>query len=130
MIRRSNFVWLSTVSPALLSLACMFLLVAISSSGCKGNRHHTADSRLQKIDEMLNAELPLGTPRTRVEYFLSSRGYKLEDSPDKNSVVAIVRHVDTDTLQPATARAAFHFDSNDRLTSYELQSAPDTPLRP
>lgn len=130
MIRRHHFACRRGASPAMLSLACMFLLVAVSSSGCKSNSHHTSDFRLQKIDAMLNAELPRGTPRTRVEYFITSRGYKLEDSPDKSSVVAIVRHIDTDTLQPATARATFHFDSNDRLTSYELQSAPDSPLRP
>jgi hypothetical protein len=130
MIRRSIFAWQGVPSQPMLFLAAVFLLVAISSSGCKSTGRHTSDSRLQKIDEMLNAELPLATPRTRVEYFLTSRGYKLEDSPDKNSVVAIVRHIDTDTLQPATARATFRFDSNDKLTSYELQSAPDSPLRP
>jgi hypothetical protein len=113
-----------------LSVACVILLVVISSYGCKRTTHHTSDFRLQKIDEMLNAELPPGTPRARVEYFLNSRGYKVEDSPDRNAVVAVVRHVDTETLQPATARATFRFDSNDKLTSYELQSAPDAPLRP
>jgi hypothetical protein len=79
---------------------------------------------------MLNTQVPQGTPRSRVEYFLNSRGYGLEDSPDKSSLVAVVRHIDTDTLQPATARVTFHFDSNDKLLSYELQAAPDAPLRP
>jgi hypothetical protein len=114
-----------------LSLAIMILLVTVSGNGCKRTSStHTSDLRLQKIDEMINAALPPGTPRTRVEYFLNSRGYRLEDSSEKNSVVAIVRRIDTDTLEPATARATFHFDSNDKLTSYELQSAPDVPLRP
>jgi hypothetical protein len=112
-----------------LLLTCVALLSLSSASGCKSHSH-TSDSRLQKIDEMLNTQLPPGTPMSRVDHFLKSRGYIVEDSPDKNSLVAVVRHVDTDTLQPATARVTFHFDSNRNLISYELQSAPDVPLRP
>jgi hypothetical protein len=131
MIPGRNFVWQRAAFQPMLSLAIMILLVTVSGNGCKRTSStHTSDLRLQKIDEMINAALPPGTPRTRVEYFLNSRGYKLEDSSEKNSVVAIVRRIDTDTLEPATARATFHFDSNDKLTSYELQSAPDVPLRP
>ena len=110
-------------------LACLALFVTFSVCGCKSHAH-TSDSRLQKIDEMLNTQLPPGTPRSRVEFFLNSRDYKLEDAPEKNSVVAVVRHIDTDTLQPATARVTFHFDSADKLLSYELQPAPDATLRP
>jgi hypothetical protein len=116
-------------APRPFFLACAVLFVAFSGHGCK-SAPHTSDSRLQKIDELLNTQLPQGTPRSRVEYFLNSRGYGLEDSPDKSSLVAVVRHIDTDTLQPATARVTFHFDSNDKLLSYELQVAPDAPLRP
>jgi hypothetical protein len=118
----------SNLRPFLL-LTCVALLSLLSASGCKSHSH-TSDSRLQKIDEMLNTQLPPGTPMSRVDHFLKSRGYIVEDSPDKNSLVAVVRHVDTDTLQPATARVTFHFDSNANLISYELQSAPDAPLRP
>jgi hypothetical protein len=31
--------------------------------------------------------------------------------------------VDSDTLQPATARVTFHFDASDNLKSYELAAA-------
>lgn len=118
---------LTVLLPSLL-----FALVAIpvfAIVGCKTNSH-TSDSRLQKIDELLNAKLPKGTPMSRVTYFLTSRGYTIEDSPDKNSVVAIVRHVDTDTLQPSTAIVTFHFDANNNLTSYELQPATDATPHP
>ena len=114
---------------SILLLTCVVLFSLLSASGCKSHSH-TSDSRLQKIDEMLNSKLSPGTPMSRVDHFLKSRGYTVEDSPDKNSLVAVVRHVDTDTLQPATARVTFHFDSNSNLISYELQSAPDAPLRP
>jgi hypothetical protein len=129
MIRRQKSTWPPAALPLLLSMAAAALFLAFAIYGCKSNAH-TSDSRLQKIDEMLNTRLPQGTPRSRLEFFLNSRGYRLEDSPDKNSVVAVVRLVDTDTLQPATARVTFHFDLNDKLVSYELQSAPDAPLRP
>ncbi len=129
MIRRPKPTWLPATLQLLLSMAGAALFLAFSIYGCKSDAH-TSDSRLQKIDEMLNTQLPRGTPRSRLEFFLNSRGYKPRDSPDKNSLVAVVRQIDTDTLQPATARVTFHFDLNDKLVSYELESAPDAPLRP
>jgi hypothetical protein len=129
MIRLQKPTWLRAALPLLLSMAGAALFLAFSIYGCKSNAH-TSDSRLEKIDEMLNTQLPLGTPRSRLEFFLNSRGYKLVDPPDRNSLVAVVRQIDTDTLQPRTARVTFHFDLNDKLVSYELQSAPDVPLQP
>ena len=129
MIRYRHLSSPSSDPKAFLLLACFALLSLLAASGCKSHSH-TSDSRLQKIDEMLNTQLPPGTPMSRVDHFLKSRGYAVEDSPDRNSLVAVVRHVDTDTLEPATARVTFHFDSNRNLVSYELQQAPDVPLRP
>jgi hypothetical protein len=120
--------WPSSALLSSLFFASLTIFV-FSTSGCKTSSR-TSDARLRKIDELLNAKLPKGTSRSRVAYFLNSRGYPVQDSPDKNAMVAIVRHVDTDTLQPATALVTFHFDANNNLTSYDLQSAPDTPLRP
>jgi hypothetical protein len=128
MIRRRSSLWISTALPSLLSLTSVVLFLTFSGYGCRSHAH-TSDSHLRQIDELLNAQLPQGTPRSRVQYFLNSRGYKIEDH-DKTSLVAVVRHIDTDTLQPATARVTFHFDSNDKLIAYELQSAPDAPLQP
>src|SRR5208282_6356705 len=106
MICRRNAVWPPSALRPMLLLAFAVLISSLLACGCKRNSH-TSDSRLQKIDEMLNTQLPPGTPRSRVEFFLNSRDYKLEDAPEKNSVVAVVRHIDTDTLQPATARVTF-----------------------
>ncbi len=128
MISRRNKSWRQTRLPLLLALTGALLLLSLCGYGCKSNAH-TTDSRLQKIDEMLNSQFPPSAPRSRIEFFLNSRGYKIEQH-DKNSLVAIVRHVDTDTLQPETARVTFHFDPNDKLLSYELQAAPDAPLQP
>jgi hypothetical protein len=104
-------------------------MLLLAAGGCK-KHSHTRDPRLRKIDQMLDAKLPPGTPRTRVEYFLSSRGYRIEDSPDNNSVVAVVHHIDTETLRPATARVILRFDSKDKLITYELEAASDIPLKP
>jgi hypothetical protein len=108
--------------------ACFFLLLAIAA-GCSSHTH-TYDPKLRKIDELLDARLPKGTSRSRVGFFLTTRGYKVEGSPDVHTVIAVVRHIDTETLQPSTARVIFHFDANDSLISYDLQRAPDLPFQP
>jgi hypothetical protein len=127
MFRRRKVEWLVPGRfRRWLPFACAALFVSISGYACKSS--HTSDFRLKKIDEMLNAQLPPGTMRTRVEYFLSSRGYRTQRAPGTSSLLALVRHVDPGTLEPATARVTFHFDSNDKLVSYELQYTPDAPL--
>jgi hypothetical protein len=101
-----------------LLLAGVFLVLAVS--GCK-TRAHTSDPRLRQIDEMLDSKLPQGTPKSRVLVFLSSQNFPEEHTSDAQAVVAIVHRVDTDTLQPATARVTFHFDASDKLKSYDLE---------
>jgi hypothetical protein len=105
-------------------------LLAFAGMACKSANSHTSDVHLKAIDKMLDAQLPKGTSRARVNFFLNSRGYQQQSSSDGNTVVAIVHHVDTETLQPSTARVSFHFDSNDALTSYELEAASEVPLQP
>jgi hypothetical protein len=101
-------------------LLSVFLLLAVA--GCKQDAH-TSDPKLRQIDEMLNSQLPQGTPKSRVILYLSSQGFATEPSPDDRNIAAIVRHVDTETLQPATARVTFHFDAADKLKSYDLDQA-------
>jgi len=113
---------------AALMPAWFFLLLAVAA-GCSSHTH-TYDPKLRKIDELLDAHLPRGTSKDRVGFFLTTRGYKIEGSPDAHTVIAIVRHIDTETLQPSTARVIFHFDANARLISYDLQRAPDVPIQP
>jgi hypothetical protein len=119
---------LRTANSALFRLMLATVL-AVGLSGCKTSAH-SSDPHLRKIDEMLDAELPKGTTMTRVSVFLSSRGYRVEDSPKPHTIVAVVRHIDTDTLRPATARVTFHFDTSERLTTYDLATAPDEPIQP
>jgi hypothetical protein len=105
------------------------MVLAAGVAGCKTSAH-SSDPHLRKIDEMLDAELPKGTTMTRVSVFLSSRGYRVEESTKPHAIVAIVRHIDTETLRPATARVTFHFDPSERLTTYDLAPAPDEPIQP
>jgi hypothetical protein len=72
---------------------------------------------------MLDAQLPQGTPRARVIFYLSSQNFTVENPGDAKAVVAIVHRVDTDTLQPVTARVTFQFDASDKLKSYDLEPA-------
>ena len=115
------------------SFSCYLLLAAALAlfstvPGCKnGSSPHTSDPKLTGIDELLAAQLPPGTPRSRVVFFLSSRGYAISPSPDSQSVVATVHHINTNTMQPEAARITFHFDANDKLTTYDLEPASTLP---
>jgi hypothetical protein len=114
---------------ALLFRLVLAVVLVAGVAGCKTSAH-SSDPHLRKIDEMLDVELPKGTTMTRVSVFLSSRGYRVEDSPKAHTIVAIVRHIDTETLRPATARVTFHFDPRERMTTYDLAPAPDEPIQP
>jgi hypothetical protein len=118
----------SSVRFSLRSFLAGFFL-ALALTGCKSSAH-TSDPRLRQIDEMLDSPLPQGTPRSRVIFFLSSQGFPLENTGDAKVIVATVHHIDTDTLQPATARVTFHFDASDKLKSYELDAATGSPSQP
>lgn len=114
------------------SLAGLFLLrvfALLALAGCKQSGH-TSDPRLRPIDEMLDSQLPAGTAKSRVMFYLSSQNFPVENTGDARAIVAIVHHVDTDTLQPATARVTFHFDASDNLKSYELVTAAGSTSRP
>jgi len=111
--------------PSLTKLFLLGVFAMVALAGCKQSGH-TSDPRLRQIDEMLDSQLPTGTARSRVSFYLSSQGFPLESSSDPHAIVAIVRHVDTETLQPATARVTFHFDASDNLKSYELVTAAGT----
>ena len=120
MIKRQEHHANSIMLLQKLLLAGVFL--ALAAAGCKTGAH-TSDPRLRQIDEMLNSQLPPGIPKSRVMFFLSSQNFPVENASDAKAVVAIVHRVDTDTLQPATARVTFHFDASDKLKSYDLEPA-------
>ena len=101
------------------SILTVLGLLFLAPSGCKQSGH-TSDPHLRQIDEMLDSQLPAGTPKSRVIVYLNSQGFAVENGSDPHAIVATVRHIDTETLQPVNASVTFHFDSEDKLKTYEL----------
>jgi hypothetical protein len=116
-------------SLRLAGLLLLGVLAMLTPAGCKQSGH-TSDRRLKQIDEMLDSQLPVGTAKSRVSFFLSSQGFPLESTNNPHALVAIIHHVDTETLQPATARVTFRFDPSDNLKSYELVSVAGAASQP
>jgi hypothetical protein len=110
------------VSATALLAAVAFLFV-LATPGCKSSRH-TSDPQLRQIDDLINNQLPPGTPQARVAQFLNNRGYALEPSPDPRTIITTIEHVDLTTLQPSAARITFHFDKNDKLATYDMMAVP------
>jgi hypothetical protein len=115
--------------PSLANLFLLGVFAALAVTGCKQSGL-TSDPRLRPIDEMLDSQLPAGTAESRVMFYLNSQNFPVEKTGDPRAIVAIVHHVDSDTLQPATARVTFHFDASDNLKSYELVAAAGSASQP
>jgi hypothetical protein len=118
-------------SSAAFRLALLFSLVVLSLTlgGCKKKEAtHTSDPQLEGIDELLAKELPAGTPMSRMSSFLRSRGYELRDATEPHTLVAIVHHINPQTIQPEAARVTFCFDADLKLVTYDLQPAPTLPI--
>jgi hypothetical protein len=86
------------------------------------------DPQLKPIQDMLEANLPIGTTEGAVSRFLALRGYPTEASDKPNTIVAIIRHIDTQKLQPVTARVTFYFDANGKLNTYEIVRTMNAPV--
>lgn len=89
------------------------------SAGCKKTLQ-VDDPQLKPIQNMLETELPVGTPEAAVSQFLSMRGYPTEPSDKPGTLIAIIRHIDSEKLQPVTARVTFYFDANGKLNTYDI----------
>jgi hypothetical protein len=95
--------------------------------GCKQNIQ-VDDPELQPIQAMLEKNVPIGTPENAVSQFLSMRGYPTEASEKPGTLIAIIRHIDTEKLRPVTARVTFYFDANGKLNTYEIVRTMNAPL--
>lgn len=108
-----------------LAILCLSLFSLV---GCQ--KHFLPeDPQLKPIQEMLDAQVPVGTPESNVSLFLNSQGYPLEQSYKAGTLVAIIRKIDTQRLEPVTARVTFYFDANGKLTSVELQRTMNAPVQ-
>ena len=110
-------------------VACCFLvlLAAAFASGCQKG-YHVDDPQLKPIQEMIQTELPMGCTTDRVTNFLSVRGYEMETPEKPGTLVAIIRHIDLQTVRPVTARVTFYFDANGKLNAVEMTRTMNQPV--
>ena len=107
------------------------LLAACALFLCAGCRKAllVEDPQLKPIQNMLDTELPVGTPESAVSQFLSMRGYPTEPSDKPGTLIAVIRHIDTEKLQPVTARVTFYFDANGKLNTYDIVRTMNQPVQ-
>jgi hypothetical protein len=116
-----NSHWLLQVSVFLAMAAALLI------GGCKPS-NKVDDPQLKPIQDMIDQNLPTGSPQGTVIQFLSMRGYPTEPSEKPGTLVAIIRHIDTVRLQPVTARVTFYFDANGKLNTYEIVRTMNAPV--
>jgi hypothetical protein len=102
-------------------LALLFALAAFAAGCSKPHPGETSDLQLKPIQEMIQQQLPIGTTDAAVQSFLSGRGYTVEVPTKPGTIVATIRHIDAETVQPVTARVIFYFDANGKLSTYEIR---------
>jgi uncharacterized lipoprotein NlpE involved in copper resistance len=107
--------WLTTVAAILMLVGCQ-------------KAAKTDDPQLKPIQQMLDEQLPLGTTEAAVNAFLAARDYPAEPGAKQGTIVAKIRHIDTERVQPVTARVTFYFDENGKLKDYELQRTMNDPI--
>ena len=105
----------------------MLLASLVTLSGCK-DALKVEDPQLKPIQTMIEQNLPIGSTEGTVIQFLSSRGYPTENSDKPGVIVAIIRHIDTEKMQPVTARVTFYFDANGKLNTYEIIRTMNAPI--
>lgn len=103
-------------------------LLFLSIAGCD-KVQRTNDPQLQPIQEMLDAQLPLGSTRAKVATYLNTQGYPIEPSQKPGTIVAVIRKIDLQRMEPVTARATFYFDATGRLNTFELQRMLNLPVQ-
>jgi hypothetical protein len=106
------------------------ILSAILLCGCGAKSNEVDDPQLKPIQEMLNAQVPPGTTEGTVTQFLTLRGYEVEAGHKPGTIVALIRHIDTEKLQPVTARVTFYFNANGKLNTTEIVRAFNRAIPP
>ncbi len=121
-------VFASTVAGSVRVVCCfLLLLAAVLTGGCQKG-YHVDDPQLKPIQEMIETQLPLGSTADRVTNFLSVRGYELQTPEKPGTLVAIIRHIDLQTVRPVTARVTFYFDANGKLNAVEMTRTANQPV--
>ena len=109
----------------------MLMAVSLGFVGCKDtfkNAFKVEDPQLKPIETMVQQNVPLGAPQAVVLEFLSARGYPTDNPTERDTIVGIIRHIDTEKMQPVTARVTFHFDKNGKLESFDVVRTMNEPV--
>ncbi|HTC43194.1 MAG TPA: hypothetical protein VK703_16600 [Candidatus Acidoferrales bacterium] len=119
-----------TPNRSKLGLVCLFLFGAVVCvCGCQQSGLPVVDDpQLKPIQAMLHEHLPLGSTQGTVTEFLSAQAYPMEPSDQADTIIAKIRHIDTERMQPVTARVTFHFDANGKLIRYEIVRTLNDPI--
>lgn len=105
------------VSCQLLAAAALLFFIV----GCGKSSNEVTDPQLKPIQDLLNAQLPVGSSEGAVHQFLSARGYPTQSTGKPGTLVALIRHIDTEKLEPVTALVTFYFNANGRLNTTEIE---------
>jgi hypothetical protein len=101
--------------------------IALLFSACS-KESHTDDPQMKPIETMLKTDLPVGSTAAHVSSYLETRGYEAEAGSKPGTLVAVIRHIDTEKLVPVTARVTFFFDANGKLNTFEMQRMFNKPI--
>jgi hypothetical protein len=99
-----------------------------SFAGCRKTLR-VDDPQLRPIQDALDEKLPPGSSEQQVLSYLAARGYPVEPSEQKGTVVTTIRHIDTEKMQPVTARVTFYFDATNKLNTVEIQRTMNQPIQ-
>jgi hypothetical protein len=111
-----------------LPFCSLLLLFALLAAACQKSFMQVDDPQLKPIQQMIETQLPKGSTADRVTTFLSVRGYELQPPEKPGTLVAIIRHIDTRTVRPVTARVTFSFDASGRLNAVQMTRIPNQPI--
>jgi|SRR5215471_1368417 len=113
----------------LAKLCTLLLCAAVGwAAGCSHAQIRTSDPQLKPIQDMLDEQLQQGTPEANVLTYLNNHGYAVLPAGKDGTIVTSIRHIDTQTVQPVTARVTFYFDENHKLKTFELQRIFNEPI--
>jgi hypothetical protein len=111
-----------------LLLICGATVALLPIAGCQKTLRVT-DPQLRPIQETLDAQLPQGSSEQQVLAYLEARGYPIEPAEKKGTIVTTIRHIDTQKVQPVTARVTFYFDATNKLNTVEIQRMMNKPIQ-
>jgi hypothetical protein len=118
-------------SPLLRCTLCCTVFAGLMLFGVSGCRKsvRTRDSQLRPVQELLDVQLPPGTPEDKVKAFLEQRGCVVLPSQKPGTVVALIPTMDNRDNPPIAARVTFYFDANGKLNTFALARASGEDLK-